>query len=459
MIEGNSMFKKILISSRRLCFFLGLSLLTGNWAVASDQAYSYVNASRLAARKQPSSDSSIVAYFPTNTRVKVLTRDLSWCGVRTDKADDTVFVDCRFLVEQPLNSGEIETALKKGGLPPNVQRDLLQKLFWIQPNWTRLEAYGAALTRDLLSVQDLQIEMTTYQSRRPKRAEFEAMKQRLRQGWTAEVPVLPVFDRKTLGKFGIKRLPAAEKSLFDTVNVSLIYSPHVGGSYGQRDIVYMAKESLGSGLAHWQITDWLAFHAQNRTLRVVDFGRPTAPKYGGPLQGTWDVGGSDIQLSDAGVEVLGLAADGRTMQLKLTSVSDLGEMSDAECDQIGITIKLNKRIAKAQTEAGVLVFLLNPKSIGASLPKRLFAKTFQFDDGENTEFTALFPEFGPGESGFTHARDLNWDNKVDIAFVGAIGGQSTLSTGPSISRAFQVFLNVSGKWHLTGKFAPKYCGG
>ena len=452
------MFKKIIIASRRLCFFLGLSLLTGNWAVATDQADSYVNASRLAARKLPGNDSPIVVYLTANTQVKVLTRDSSWCGVRTDKADDTVFVDCRFLVEQPLNPGEIEIALKKGGLQPNVQRDLLQKLFWIQPNWTRLDAYGSALTRDLLSKEDLQIEETTYQPRRPKRAEFEAMKQRLRQGWVAEAPVLPSLDRKALGKFGMKRLPAAENSLFDTPNVSLIYSPHVGGSYGQRDIVYMAQESFGSGMAHWQIADWLALHTQGRTLRVVDFGRPTAPKYGGPLQGTWDVGGSDIQLSDAGVEVLGLAADGRTMQLKLTGVSDLGEMSDAECDQIGITMKLNQRIAKAQTEAGILVFLLNPKSIGVSVPKRMFAKTFQFDDGEKTEFTALFPEFRPGESGFMHAFDLNGDNKVDIAFVGAIEGQSNLSTGPSISRAFQVFLNVSGKWHLMGKFAPKYCG-
>lgn len=428
------------------------------WALLSGAAVAapaWVDATRLALRASPAAESDALQHLPANTAVEVQSRSNRWCAVRVPALGISGFVACRFLSERPLRAADFGQALDRPDLPASERLELLQKRFWVEPNWPDFEAYGRLLVETQLTPAVRRLEDTDGLNR-PERAEWQAMKARLQQGWTggrlksstvspsgAVLPALSVF----LPKVGVSRL--------DLRSYELIVGPMAGGSHGRLRLVHLIEKSRPTDEL---LEQWLSRFAGSRRFKASAFGAPAVPNYGGLVGGAWDVGSVHIELPGSGVPMAALGRDGVVDHVRAQAIWRSLDASDAECDQIGReVITLSKPLPEQRAGAGYLSFVFGLPRL--DLIRRLSALSVEKPDSWAEQHDVDLDE-SLNALRFTPLSidifDLDGDGVADLAFV-SWAADAQLSTGPQVTRNVQVFANVQGRWTLRATHAPLEC--
>lgn len=422
----------------------------------------YVSASRLVVRDSPSAGSKIRGYLPTNSTVSVKSWTNDWCEVTgqfTGSSDlQFGYVACSYLAKRKLRLEELKKQGTDATLTGKERLDLLQKEFWISPSPDTLLRYGDALDKE-----HPQPEAIDLPPKKTRRQEFEAMKNFMRAGWSPAVfEYQPIDTKLEPATHRLLPLPQVKQSLFGATPPHLVLAPYIGKKwlgYANLDTVFMADTR--------QLVREVLSRQSVKLVRVTSISGPLAGHYGG-FSASWDVGGLSLKFGPPGVPVAAIPANGTNYRNSIVGVSTEDIQFDAECDQIGETITLEKPISKADAARGTLAFIANPEEVGVTSVKLIARKTKALSEmdalewhrtiaGDDTHFENGYPF--TGYRAFTEVFDLNDDAIPDIAFSGFEGSPDSnhLATGPEIDREFIVFLNMGGMWVRHSSFSPLQC--
>jgi hypothetical protein len=208
------------------------------------------------------------------------------------------------LADAPLTLAAVEERLRTGNLQAREQLDWLLRAFWVSPSLRRFSDAGERIEEALLTSEQRYAESTS----RPRHAEFDAMKQRLRDGVRAEgradVPVLMEEQDHLVDK-------ARSRAPLPAVRPSFLSEGDIAFTHPMRPFTLEAEEESGVAL----IDALSAFHGVG--FRARSFG-PTGSAHIGIL-GLWDVGSIGVAF-DAPVRLNGTTARGARTALGITSI-------------------------------------------------------------------------------------------------------------------------------------------
>lgn len=204
-----------------------LGLLVALPAYAGTTDARWVQTAWQEVRDKPNSTAAIVAHWPANTTVSLGKQEGEWCQAKPETGE-IGFVPCKVLGATPLTLQMLNDRRRAG-----AERDDMEALsFWVAPSVKRFAQAGINMNWHRLTAQQKEREERSQQPVRFSLPEFEAMKQRLRQGVVPRMeeettridietfisagPLPPWFDRQGYLKRFLtpNLLPVAKSSLF-----------------------------------------------------------------------------------------------------------------------------------------------------------------------------------------------------------------------------------------------------
>ncbi len=423
---------------------LAATMMAAGGACAAPEAR-WVDATRLALRAQPSVQAPVLGWLVTNTPVAVDARSGEWCELTHEGKRG--FVVCRFLAAQPLKARQLDEGLRNAG--SRAAPEQLQKRFWIEPSVARLMAYGVALDGQLFAAE---AESGEARAPRPRRAEFEAMKQRLRDGWTPPV-TLPAADLAPADAASLAVLPRISPSLMRGAPIPTLSTVTTDDSDPNRPLLSAAAFDGVAGEPDAALASLLAQASGGASvLRVLAFGAPL-PLHDGGFAGAWDLGGAEVALAPGGIDLTVIDEEGGARQARITAFDTRTHTPDVGCDFVGHFV--------LDRPAGTgFVALLQPRRHGLKSVRRLLARELPADAPwarallQQVNAESEYARVVDGKPGRLLAFDLDEDGIADLArlSIEVDGGDLMLGT------AFTTYFNLGGRWHVAGRFLPKTCG-
>jgi hypothetical protein len=428
---------------------LAAGLAVGAAAAAPAAAEpAWVDATPLALREAPSGQAPVRGYLVTNTRVELVARGEPWCEVRHEAQRG--FVVCRYLSTVPLSAGRLDAELAASA-GTRTDLELLQKRFWIEPSLALLMRYGQAL--DERHVPGGVAHEVNERAPRPRRAEFEAMKQRLQAGWSVAGSVADTPRGEAADAASLAVLPRARPSLLKALPMAVLseLTPYNDVADSRR----LAADTLPG--VEGDPADWLARLAGQAAgvapqLRVAEYGPPQAQKYGGYF-GAWDVGGAHVVLPGDGLELLVLGDDGSAHRSRIRGFDSRENQPGIGCDFVGYFV-LDRPAQPGfvalvrPTRAGVKsVRVLERRSLDNQAPWARVLLDRVNAQGEQARIVAEQP-------GRLLVLDLDEDGVPDMARLAVDVDGGDLMSGT----ASTTYFNLDGRWHEASRFLPTTCG-
>lgn len=408
----------------------------------------WVDATRLALREAASAQAPVRGYLVTNTPVELLARSEPWCEVRHEAQRG--FVVCRYLAAAPLSASRLDAELAASA-GAQALPDLLQKRFWIEPTLARLWSYGQSL--DARLVPGGAANEAEPHAPRPRRADYEAMKQRLKAGWPVAATGAPAPRGEPAHATSLAVLPRVRPSLMKAVPIAVLseLTPFNDVADSRRFAVEDTPGAEGDPVA------WLARLAAQAAgvapmLRVAEYGPPQAQKYGGYV-GAWDVGGAHVLLPGEGVDVLVLGEDGSAHPGRIRGFDSRENQPGIGCDFIG------HFVLDRPAQAG-FVALVQPAVAGVKSVRVLERRSLDNAAPWASRLLALVNAQGeqaravPGKPGRLLVLDLDEDGVPDVARLALEVDGGDLMQGT----ASTTYFNLGGRWHEASRFLPKTCG-
>jgi hypothetical protein len=264
----------------------------------------YVHASRASLRSGPSPDSTVIAQFTTNTELRIERREADSCVVTVGRQRG--FMTCRMLGKSPLTEAEALRSLGRHTLPAAERLEWAFRAFWINPSLSRFVDAGTIL-------QEVKSSDAMWKTpQRPRHAEFEALKSRLRQGVIAGQSDLGSYSEPSghpqdplAAVKSMATLLPARPSHFTGPNAPFVIPLR---QFGLRDLLYAAP----------RLAD--ALSGTNRArMRIDVLTGPIHDPRNEDFKGIWDVGTLGVTFDQAAV-LHGVTADGRSSTIRVQSM-------------------------------------------------------------------------------------------------------------------------------------------
>jgi hypothetical protein len=401
----------------------------------------WVDATRLLLRARPEPEGKVLGYLVTNSSVVLSGQDGTWCQVSAGALQG--YVACRYLRATPIDVAALNSQIdleKK----PQEQLELLQKRFWLQPSYEALSEYGGILDQVLVSSEQLQREVDVAPNR-PRRPEYEAMKQRLIDGWKQSKAVAQ-GDFALADAISLAVLPKIKPSLLKSRAITSFVGVFPAGENERHRIAVDSIVGL-SGTALQVLASQVS--VDPAWFRARTFGLPQHQHYGG-YAGSWDIGGIEVPLPGGGVEILSLGVDGTFQRSRIIAYDTRDASPGIGCDFIGHFV-LNKAINPA------FAVLLRPDVIGVKSVKLLQKRELSLQSPWVTDMLKRVQAqnsdawtTGPGQM---VSFDLNGDGVADIAYLGVPVAAELMG-----GNAASYYQNIAGRWYHINEFLPVSCG-
>ncbi|OGT87936.1 MAG: hypothetical protein A2286_12070 [Gammaproteobacteria bacterium RIFOXYA12_FULL_61_12] len=411
---------------------LGLTLIP--WLSVAGESQ-WIHGAWVSLHAGPETAAEVRAQWPTNTPVRLLRRQDTWCEVEGPSAQRG-FVPCDQLGDRPLAFADLKLPNPSGTNPATGHHSLeipLQE-FWISPSWDRFQAAGLAMN-DLLSPEQQARELEERKPIRWKLPEFEAMKARMREG-------ISVSSKEVIQlKVHPVRPEVANAYLPDGL-------PKIRSSLLQR-----RDELLIDGPIQQPTLDQMTALSGGR-LRLTNLLRGPEyfdGKHGGQyITGFWDIAEAEIAWESPPIRHT-LDTDGLLAASHIPGalVGDYFDDPDMGC---GVrphlwTAKDETPLADTPTlptEAGILSFFVaKPLAARQALVETRVLRAKATDaEGKQTMVKVILQDI-----------DLDRDGVPDIALW---TGQTPGGISPFLTWK-KVFLNIQGVWTLDQEWTEDDC--
>lgn len=159
--------------------YLALGLTLTPWLSVAGESQ-WIHGAWVSLHAGPETAAEVRSQWPANTPVRLLRRQDTWCEVEGPSAQRG-FIPCDQLGGRPLTLADLLSSSNTVDANSINTLENPRKAFWIRPSWSNFQGAGESLNA-LLSPEQQERQLAEKKPIRWGLPEFEAMKQRMREG-------------------------------------------------------------------------------------------------------------------------------------------------------------------------------------------------------------------------------------------------------------------------------------